>query len=135
MASFCVLDIALGSLEVGSGSESSSKEPEISQGRICECQYFPWYDSSRHYYNFSGSHQLEGACIIKKDNRTFSPKVSSIFKAKYEVSNNIFFSSWPLEVLSHVTSRVSVGMMMSTLNALTSLNAVVARVWSSIKSE
>jgi len=51
---FCESDIALGSLEVGSGSESSSKEPEISPG----------------------SHQLEGACIIKKDNRTFSPKLT-----------------------------------------------------------
>eukprot|EP00092_Neocalanus_flemingeri_P070746 GFUD01086867.1.p1 GENE.GFUD01086867.1~~GFUD01086867.1.p1 ORF type:complete len:252 (+),score=46.29 GFUD01086867.1:120-875(+) len=51
---FCETDIALGSLEVGSGSESPSKEPEISQG----------------------SHQLEGACILKKDNRTISPKLT-----------------------------------------------------------
>jgi len=49
---YCEADIALGSLEVGSGSNSSSKEPEISQG----------------------SHQIEGACILKKDNRTISPK-------------------------------------------------------------
>jgi len=31
---FCESEVALGSLELGSGSESSSKEPEISQGLL-----------------------------------------------------------------------------------------------------
>jgi len=51
---FCETEIVLGTLEVGSGSESSSKEPEISQG----------------------SHQLEGACVVKKDNRTSPHKMT-----------------------------------------------------------